>query len=75
MAERTEHAIAPPVRYRYPWDEWLDGGVWDLSMGEDYDDLHNLRQGAFVAARKKGLRVIVRKRGADHAFIQAVPRD
>jgi hypothetical protein len=24
-------------RTNYPWDEWLDGSIWRLARGEDFD--------------------------------------
>lgn len=22
---------------KYPWEEWMDGQIWELSYGEDFD--------------------------------------
>jgi hypothetical protein len=35
MARQLESFPAPSTR-QYPWEEWLDGGVWELSRGEDF---------------------------------------
>ena len=35
MARRLETFPTPAAR-RYPWDEWLDGAVWELERGLDY---------------------------------------
>jgi hypothetical protein len=35
MARKLESFPASPTR-RYPWDEWLNGDVWQIVRGEDY---------------------------------------
>lgn len=36
---------------RYPWDEWLNGQVWELRQGEDY----NAKSATFLQnARSQG---------------------
>lgn len=42
----------------YPWDEWLDGGIYKLVQGEDFDcKLNSIRQGAFQAARTRRMAI------------------
>jgi hypothetical protein len=41
---------------RYPWDEYLDGSVWELTRGEDFDCSLRSIQGAArnQASRRNG---------------------
>ena len=36
MARQLDSFPALPAR-QYPWEEWLDGRVWQLTKGEDYN--------------------------------------
>lgn len=37
----------------YPWDEWLDGDVWQLTSGEDFDG-HPLMMERIIRTRATG---------------------
>ncbi len=39
MAKRLNEFPDGPgnAQRRYPWPEWTDGGVWEITHGEDYD--------------------------------------
>lgn len=39
MAEVVKKYDFPPTRNRnkYPWSEWLDGRIWALKQGEDFE--------------------------------------
>ena len=53
----------PPAttRTRYPWDQWLDGQVWELVAGEDFTAKpETIRQSASSQATKRGGRVKTR---------------
>ena len=40
---------------RYPWDEWLDGGVWELIHREDFTSKPTtFRANAQLQAKKRG---------------------
>lgn len=42
----------------YPWDEWLDGSVWQLVQGEDYiAKTKSFASNAMAQARKRGGRL------------------
>lgn len=30
----------PISRGRFPWDEWLEGGIWQAVQGEDFQSSH-----------------------------------
>jgi hypothetical protein len=36
MANQLTEFPSKPRR-RYPWDEWLNGEVWQVQQGEDFD--------------------------------------
>jgi hypothetical protein len=42
MAEQLANFDFP--KKKYPWEEWLDGNIWRIKKGEDYDiDTENMR--------------------------------
>lgn len=46
----------------YPWSDWLDGGIWQLVKGDDFDcEAKSFRHSAYSAATRAGvsLRVAV----------------
>lgn len=46
------------ARDSMPWEEWLDGNIWQLTKGEDFDrSVESIRSGAFVKAKAMGLKV------------------
>ena len=54
----------PSVRgeTRYPWDEWLDGRVWELVAGEDFTAKSTtLKANAQLQAKKRNGRVRTRQ--------------
>jgi hypothetical protein len=56
---------------RYPWDEWLDGSVWELVKGEDFTSkLPTFRANAQLQARKRSGRV--RSKGTESGGREAV---
>ncbi len=43
---------------RYPWDDYLDGNVWELVRGEDFTSkTATFRANAQIQAKKRGGRV------------------
>lgn len=32
----TSYARKTQIRDRYPWDEWMDGSIWEAKRGEDF---------------------------------------
>ena len=53
--------ITPPdSSRRYPWDEWLDGDIWELTFGEDFD-MHPLMMERIIRTRSTN-----RKAGGHH---------
>lgn len=36
MANKIAHFPDAPPQNFYPWDDWLDGDVWELVPGDDF---------------------------------------
>lgn len=48
----------------HPWREWLDGRVWELTHGVDFDHPpRTMRQYAYQAAWRAGVRLQTAVRG------------
>ena len=55
MARVIDSFPATSTQSRYPWDQWLDGQVWELVAGEDFTSKpETIRQNAAVQATKRG---------------------
>ena len=53
MAEKIETFPERQPRSKYPIDEWMDGGVWRLVRGEDFEQpLTAMRALLYAAARR-----------------------
>jgi hypothetical protein len=60
---------------RYPWQEWLDGGIYELVRGEDFQTTAaSLRGTAVAAAYRRGLKLRTSIRG-NAVTIQAYTSD
>jgi len=58
---------------KYPWDEWLDGGVWAIKRGEDFDvSVATFRSTAYTTANRRHLNLTSRVDG-DTVLLQARP--
>lgn len=56
----------------YPWDEWLDGSLWELIQGKDFECKPNsMSRGAKEAGLTRGVAVTVAIRG-DRVYVQAL---
>lgn len=59
----------------YDWDQWLDGGIWLLTKGEDFEiDIESMRAAASRAAKQAGKKVrtrVIKEGEADQLAIQA----
>lgn len=46
---------------RYPWDEWLDGQIWQIVAGEDYEcSTESMRVQVYGAAKRLGTKATTR---------------
>lgn len=74
MATRTEadpQAELVPDRRRYPWREWVDGSVWTVREGEDYDVGSDVMRGYIYAHGRragKAVRVCLVEGGVQFQF-------
>lgn len=60
------------ARRFYPWDEWLNGDIWELERDQDFvNTAAAFRAQAYVAAKARGLRVRTTSHDADSLTIQA----
>ena len=50
---------APEEKILYPWDEWFDGDIWQLTEGEDFET-HPLMMERIIRTRATGKRAKVR---------------
>ena len=56
---------------KYPWDEWLNGEIWKLKVGEDFTiDARMLQAQAYIAASKRRKKVRTR-RETEFVYLQA----
>jgi len=59
---------------QYPWEEWLDGDVWELTAGEDFlTSVHAFRGNAYMAAYRRSMKASIQVRDGK-VFLQARPR-
>ena len=57
---------------KYPWDEWLNGSVWELLEGVDFPhQIQRMRVQTYVAAGKRGLKARTSQSGPKKLIIQA----
>ena len=61
MARRVEKFPELVSQSRYPWDEWLDGSIWELVPGNDFKgNVRTFRSVALGQAKKRGGKVRTR---------------
>ena len=73
MAERLDEF--PSGATKYPWEDWLDGSIWLLRKGVDYDiGTPSMRQAVARAAKASGKQLRTRtereKDGTEALIIQ-----
>lgn len=45
---------------KYPWSEWLDGSIWELEHGSDFETkMETFRTQVYTSAKKRGLKARV----------------
>lgn len=75
---KVVNAVPPSARgprgQLYPWEEWFDGQVWELTQGEDFKpSMKVFRDIVYQTASRHGVRVSVNVRG-NKLYIQARAR-
>lgn len=59
----------------YPWGEWLDGQVWKLTHGVDFQCVHaSIRAAIYQAANRKGVKVQTTITEDGSVILRAYPR-
>ena len=57
---------------RYPWEQWLDGQIWELTRGEDFSSKpETFRRSVYLAAERIDKKVLTRVMG-DRLVVQAI---
>jgi hypothetical protein len=56
---------------RYPWERWLDGSVWKLTPGKDFERIDSFKSALAKAAKIRSVRAKTTCRD-NHLFLQAV---
>lgn len=79
MANQTELESLPKASSgggteRYPWHDWLNGRVWEITRGDYNITEIGFRSVACTAAGKRGLRAKIRKQPDGAFLLQSVPR-
>lgn len=56
-----EYERTPPGRPAiYPWDDWLDGRIWMIKQGEDFDsDINAMSEHIRRTAQRRGIVISV----------------
>ena len=56
----------------YPWDEWLDGSVWRIRRGEDFEvSIVAIRSAVHQAAARRGHKVETATEDEDTLVLRA----
>ena len=58
MAKRLTEYEFGKAKFKYPWDSWLDGGIYRLEHGKDFQgEVESMRVNIYTAAKRIGIRV------------------
>ena len=53
-----EFAFQRPGVSLYPWHDWFDGQIWELTHGKDFNCVVvNFRSAVYVEAKRRGKKV------------------
>lgn len=76
MAKTLNEDLLAGSGKKYDWDKWLDGKTRELVQGKDFDATReSLRQAAYQAGKKRGVRVVCHFVGDNKVHLQAQPVD
>jgi hypothetical protein len=78
VARKIKEFPDAPVQSMYPWDDWFDGSVWELTPGEDFKGRPTTFRSSAIAqaARRNGTvrtRKITRSDGVERLYLQFHP--
>jgi hypothetical protein len=55
MARKVEQFPAAADQSKYPWEDWLDGDIWELTQGKDFKGrATTFRSNARSQAKRRG---------------------
>ena len=75
MARKVKEMPVSHRASRYPWDEWMDGNIWELSPGKDFEcSLPSMRQQVYQAAANAELSATTREHEGK-LYIQVTERN
>ena len=74
MAERTDIKELSKAS-KYPWGDWLDGSVWRLRQGDDFESLNTFRAAWSREAKVVGKIASCIQESEGVYLIQARPRE
>jgi hypothetical protein len=67
VAQKIDAFPDAPNQSVYPWDEWFDGSVWELTPGEDFSGQPStFRASAIAQAARRDGKVRTRKLTTEH---------
>lgn len=73
MAEVVSAFPKTAVGSKYPWSEWMNGQVWKLTKGIDFNcTVESFTTGCHYAAKVSGKRAKTRRDG-DTVYVCATP--
>lgn len=75
IPELPRRTTSARKNHQYKFDLWLDGQVWELYQGEDYEDGKKFRWAAYSAAKTRGMRLYIRQTAPDSIVIKAVKKE
>jgi len=74
MARKLDsYSFPDSKRTRYPWEDWLDGDIWEITQGEDFGTTaSSMRSTIRQAAQERELQVKLSRPGDGPIVFQAV---
>lgn len=74
MARKVQELPSRSRSENYPYDEWFDGDIWEISQDEDFPkaNVNSMRANLQGAAKRRGLKLTTRLDGESIVF-QASP--
>ena len=73
MAKVLEKYIFKSRAWKYPWDKWLDGKIWEFTQGKDFKtSTTTFRQSAKSVAKRHGGKMRTHEDGKK-VVIQFIP--
>ena len=62
-------------RTSYPWNEWLDGQIWELTAGKDFEVAIETMRGTVISTINRRGKASRTKIDGEKLYIQAVERN